>query len=143
MIRLLTLFGSKIHDEDVLIVVDRIEEVGEAISKLVLTKGEVDLHILTTELFMKLLYEDPFYVNVLINGSHIVNTFSVTEGMRKNAIEKAREIMTRMCKEGYNGISLGYNYLISQGIFPKNRHDVRRLLGKDKGDDFSFICHKL
>ena len=143
MIRLVTVYGSRERDEDVLIVVDELEEVSEGLRGLVLTKGDVDLHILTTKMFMRLLTEDPFYVNVLINGDHKLNTFTITEDIKNTAIKRAKGLVKEMCKKGHKGISLGYYYLISRGIFPKDRHEIKELLGRDKGDDFSFICHTI
>ena len=142
MIRLITKFGSKERDEDILVVVDDIKEAFKALREIVIINESLDLHVIDYNTFLRLLKEDPFYVNVLINGEHVINAMKI-DNMNKiieEAISKARQLVDKQCREGKNGISLAYYYLISRGIFPRNRHDVKNILGKDKGDDFSFIC---
>jgi hypothetical protein len=142
VIRLITKFGSKERDEDILVVVDDIKEAFKALSEIVIINENLDLHVVDYLTFLRLLKEDPFYVNVLINGEHVINAMKI-DNMNKiieEAISKARQLVGKQCREGKNGISLAYYYLISRGIFPRNRHDVKNILGKDKGDDFSFIC---
>ena len=142
MIRLITKFGSKERDEDILIVVDDIKEAFKALRELVIINESLDLHVVDYSTFIRLLKEDPFYVNALINGEHVINAMKIDNmnEIIEEAIYRAKELVDKLCREGKNGISLAYYYLISRGIFPRNRYEVKAILGKDKGDDFSFIC---
>ena len=84
MIRLITKFGSKERDEDILIVVDDIKEAFKALRELVIINESLDLHVVDYSTFIRLLKEDPFYVNVLINGEHVINAIKIDKYERDN-----------------------------------------------------------
>jgi len=76
MIRLVAIYGSLERDIDVLIVVDKLDELFNVFESILPLKP-LDLHILTTETFNYLIHEDPFYVNVVVNGKILVKNMKV------------------------------------------------------------------
>ncbi|MCG3109336.1 hypothetical protein L3N51_01626 [Metallosphaera sp. J1] len=130
MIRLLGFFGTLERDMDVIVVADTYAEAEEAISTFLVPVKGVDLHVLTTDEFVELVKEEPFYANVYFNGDFVLKNLSVKISLDRIR-EKARERFIEQCTEGIANAGLAYYYLISKGIFPRNRDDVRRILKID------------
>lgn len=87
MIRLLVIYGSRKRDLDILIVADEIDEALSFLSDMVIDRKRLDLTVLRTDEFLRKLKEDPFYVNVVINGEKLIDNISLNiNELRKIAI---------------------------------------------------------
>lgn len=144
MIRLVTLYGSFERDVDLLVVADSHEEGLNFITTTFSLPVPIDFHIVTTERFMKLIKEDPFYANVVINGEKIINELKDITGEimrnKESIMEVAKMKFEELCKKGAKTAGIAYYYLISKGMFPKDRYEVRKIIGIDPKNEAEKLC---